>query len=285
MRQPVIAPNCCSEYTTKYKEGKNLVHLADEAVDLLLTVTSVTTLNEGLDLLGETTTRGRELEGPEEAVHLSEVGAAGVKLVNDVLNTHDTALAKVLLNNTVVSEGNAVTVDLSESSLVDKLTHRLKVGETKGYVGLDLVKHVEGSLVHLHEHTVVELAETKKLKNLPGLRGEIVDTADTDDKHHLCLGLDEEVTSPLSLTAEFDGRPLLAPVLSHILLGPLGDILPGSPPLLLGYSKFLGTIGLKGLYGLSLLENALGDVGAHGDVLGSPKHKGDAACSPICMHV
>jgi hypothetical protein len=62
---------------------KNLVHLADEFIDELLAVTKVTALNEMLELAGtETTSGGRELEGPEEVGGLLEVGANGKDLVD-----------------------------------------------------------------------------------------------------------------------------------------------------------------------------------------------------------
>lgn len=49
-----------------------LVHLADQLVDELLTVTEVTSLNEMPELAGsETSSGGGELEGPEEVGSLS----------------------------------------------------------------------------------------------------------------------------------------------------------------------------------------------------------------------
>ena len=87
----------------------NLVHLADEAVDVLLTVTVVTTLDEVLELAGVEATSGvGELEGPQEVVGLLEVGANGVDLVDQILHADNAVLAEVLLNDLVVSEGNTL---------------------------------------------------------------------------------------------------------------------------------------------------------------------------------
>ena len=155
----------------------NLVHLADESVDVLLTVTSVTTLDEVLDLAGVEATVGvGELEGPEEVVGLLEVGADGVDLVDQVFHADNAVLAEVLLNELVVGKGNALLVDLSVATLVDELTDGLEVGVTVGDVGVDNSQHLLGGLGETDEDTVVDLEQTEELQDLAGLRSDLVDT-------------------------------------------------------------------------------------------------------------
>ena len=155
----------------------NLVHLADESVDVLLTVTSVTTLDEMLDLAGVEATVGvGELEGPEEVVGLLEVGANGVDLVNQVFHADNAVLAEVLLNDLVVGKSNALLVDLSVATLVDELTDSLEVGVTVGDVGVDNSQHLLGGLGETDEDTVVDLEQTEELQDLAGLRSDLVDT-------------------------------------------------------------------------------------------------------------
>lgn len=77
----------------------HLVHLADELVDLVLTVTQITTLNEVLELpSAEATSGGRELEGPEEVGSLLEVWSYGVNLVDQILNGNYSILSEALFN-------------------------------------------------------------------------------------------------------------------------------------------------------------------------------------------
>ena len=155
----------------------NLVHLADESVDVLLTVTSVTTLDEVLDLAGVEATVGvGELEGPEEVVGLLEVGANGVDLVDQVFHADNAVLAEVLLNDLVVGKSNALLVDLSVATLVDELTDSLEVGVTVGDVGVDNSQHLLGGLGETDEDTVVDLEQTEKLQDLTGLGSDLVDT-------------------------------------------------------------------------------------------------------------
>ena len=155
----------------------NLVHLADESVDVLLTVTSVTTLDEVLDLAGVEATVGvGELEGPEEVVGLLEVGANGVDLVNQVFHADNAVLAEVLLNDLVVGKSNALLVDLSVATLVDELTDSLEVGVTVGDVGVDNSQHLLGGLGETDEDTVVDLEQTEELQDLTGLGSDFVDT-------------------------------------------------------------------------------------------------------------
>ena len=155
----------------------NLVHLADESVDVLLTVTSVTTLDEVLDLAGVEATVGvGELEGPEEVVGLLEVGANGVDLVDQVFHADNAVLAEVLLNDLVVGKSNALLVDLSVATLVDELTDSLEVGVTVGDEGVDNSQHLLGGLGETDEDTVVDLEQTEELQDLTGLGSDLVDT-------------------------------------------------------------------------------------------------------------
>lgn len=149
---------------TSRNEKKLLVHLANEGVDVVLAVTSVTTLNEVVELARVETTVGvGELEGPEEVGSLLEVGADGVDLVDEILNADDTVLAEVLFDDLVVGEGEALAVDLAVTALVDELTDGLEVGVTVGNVGVDDGEHLGGSLVQADKDTVVDLEETQQL--------------------------------------------------------------------------------------------------------------------------
>lgn len=201
-----------------------LVHLADEGVDLVLTVAKVTTLDEVLELAGAEATVGvAELEGPQEVGGLLEVGADGVDLVDQVLHTDDAVLAKVLLDDGVVGEGDALLVDLSVTALVDELLDALQVGVTVGDPGLDDLDHLHGSLGDLDEDTVVDLEQTEELEDLAGLGGNLVDTLDADDEDELLLGGDVEGTVLLGNAGKADLLALSVAVLLNVLLGTLED--------------------------------------------------------------
>ncbi len=135
-----------------------LVHLADKTVDLLLSVTQITTLDEVLELAGAEATVGvAELEGPQEVGGLLEVGADGVDLVDQVLNADNTVLAQVLLNDGVVGKGDTLLVDLSVSTLVDELLDALEVGVTIGDPRLNDLDHLSSGLGNTDKDTVVDL--------------------------------------------------------------------------------------------------------------------------------
>lgn len=107
-----------------------LQHAADEAVDVLLTITELTTLHEGDALLVETAVGAVELERPEEVVGLTEVPANGVDLVHKILDADDAVLAESLLDHRVLRDRDALAVDLAETALVDQLPNGLEVGGT-----------------------------------------------------------------------------------------------------------------------------------------------------------
>jgi hypothetical protein len=231
-------------------------HAVDELVDEFFAVAPDTSVGEGVALLLETAEGGGELEGPEEVVGLLEVGADGPDLVDKVLNAGDTILAENLIDASVVVEGNAGAVDLTVTTGVDKLAGGGAGGETVGDEGLDVADHVHGSLVHAHENTVVELAETEELHDLLLLGGKLVDTTGTDNEGDLGLGLNEEVTFLLGLALIVDKLLVSGGVLKSVLLGVVVSDLALLGTLLLGS----GAGGLEGGEHLGVTGDLLSDV-------------------------
>lgn len=239
---------------------KDLVHLADELVDLVLAVTSVTALDEVEGLaLGHTAGGAGELEGPEEVVGLLEVGSDGVDLVDQILHTDDTELAEALLDDLIVGQGDTLTINLTVTTLVDELADRLQVGLTVGNVGLDKLEHLLGGVGELDKGSVVDLTETEELHNLAGLGAELVDTLDTDDKGELGLLSNIVRTSVTGNTLETDLLLLSGAVLLDVGLGTLEDLGALGKGLLAGLDLGGGGSGAGLFNGLALLEDVLGD--------------------------
>merc|ERR1719410_594105 len=184
-------------FSSSLPEG--LDHLPQQLVDLLLTVTKVTTLDKVVGLLSPAAGGGVELHRPQEVGGVLEVGADGHDLVDEVLHADQAVLAQVLLDNVVAAQGGTLSVHLGESPLVDQFPHRLEVGGSPGDVGLADPQHVRCGLVELDEDSVVDLTEPEELEHLLDLGGHLVDTADTDDKGQLGLGGHVEVALLLSL--------------------------------------------------------------------------------------
>lgn len=249
----------------------DLVHLADESVDVLLTVAQVTTLDEVLELAGAEATVGvGQLEGPQEVGGLLEVGADGVDLVDQILDTDDTVLAEVLLDDGVVGQSDTLLVDLSVSTLVDELLDALQVGVTVGDPRLNNLDHLGDGLGDADEDTVVDLQQTEQLEDLAGLGGNLVDTLDTDDEDQLGLSRDVELAALLGNTRQADLLALCIAVLLNVLLSTLEDdatLLLVGLLLLLNLGRPLST---SLLLRLALLEEGLGDqdlvVGGDGTI-------------------
>lgn len=214
-----------------------------------------------LELSSDTPAAGGvgELEGPQEVGSLLESGANSVDLVDEILHADDAELAESLLDDGVIGERDSLLVDLSVSSLVDKLSDGSQVGVTEGNVRLDDSEELSGSLGDSHKDTVVDLVESQKLQDLSGLGGHLGDTLDSDHENELGLGGDVEGTVELGLSSETDLLSLSLSVLLNVLLGSGEDdlVLVGVCSLLLGSSGLLGGSDLVGV--LSLLEESLGD--------------------------
>lgn len=69
-----------------WQSNHHLVHLFNEFVNVLLTVSCVTTLSEASRFTDKSTKRGAQLEWPQESVHGLEVRARGVNFMYNVLD-------------------------------------------------------------------------------------------------------------------------------------------------------------------------------------------------------
>lgn len=167
-----------------------------------------------------------ELEWPEEVAGLLEVGANGVDLVDEILHADNAVLAKVLLDDGVVGERDALLLaGLGVSALVDELTDGLEVGVSVGNKWLDDLEHLLCGLGQADEDTVVDLEKTEELKGLALLGVDLVDTLDADDEDELGLSWDVVAALGLGDTGEADLLALCVAVLLDVGLGALEDLL------------------------------------------------------------
>jgi len=224
-----------TDNATQHHIRYTLVHLLDKSVDVLLSVTKITTLNEVLELSSTETTSGvGELEWPEEVAGLLEVGTDGEDLVDQVFHADNTVLAKVVLDKLVVGKSNSLLGNLAVSSLVDKLSDRLEVGIAIGNVWVDDGQHLLCSLGQTNENTVVDLEESEKLEDLAWLGGNLVDTLDSDNKDQLGLFLNVEGSALSAQSSKSDLLTLCITVFLDVLLSSFEDY---APLLLVGLYK------------------------------------------------
>lgn len=220
----------------------------------------ITTFNEVRSLASaETTGRRVELEGPQEVVGLLEVGTNSVDFVDQIFHTDDVVLAEGSFNDGVVSEGNALLVDLAETALVDEFADALQVRSTVGNVGFDNAQHVDGSLVELDKDTVVDLVQAEELQDLAGLGAELVDTLDADNESKLGGFRNVEGTFRASKTSQADFFAFSGQVFLDVGFSALEDffsLLGGGS---LG-SLFSSSASSTGLFdSLALLQDVEGD--------------------------
>lgn len=171
----------------------HLVHLLDKSIDVLLSVTKITTLNVVLEFpASEATSWVAQLEWPQEIASLLEVGTNSEDLVDQILHTHNAVLAQVVLNKLIVGKSNTLLVDLAISSLIDELSDRLEVGVAVGDERVDDCKHLLSGLGQTDKDTIVDLEESEKLEDLAWLGSDLVDTLDSNDEDEFVLLFDVE---------------------------------------------------------------------------------------------
>lgn len=192
-----------------------LVHSLDELVDVLLSVTSGTTLDKVLELsLNTPATRWvRQLEWTQEVVSLLEVWSNGVDFVNQVLNGDDTVFTELALDDGIVGKSDSLLVDLTVTSLVQKLSNGGQRWVTVSDVWLSKLQKLRSSLGDSNKDTGVDLKQSKQLQNLSWLRGNLGNTLDSNNENQLVLSLDIERAVSLGLTFGIDQSTLSLKVL------------------------------------------------------------------------
>ena len=106
----------------------NLKHFLDELIDFVFTVSRFSVFDEMRNLLSlEPTGRVGQMESPEEGVGLLKVGPNSEDFMNKIFHTDDSKRFKFVFNHRVVSNWNALLVDLGEPALVDNFTHVFEV--------------------------------------------------------------------------------------------------------------------------------------------------------------
>lgn len=138
-----------------------LVHLPDQSIDILLPIAEITALHEMPELpWSETSSRVAKLERPEEVVDLLKVWSDSEDFVNQVLHAHNTVLAEVLLDDSIVGERDTSLIgSLGVSTLVDELANGLEVGVAVRNERFDDLEHLRSGLGQANEDTIVDLKE------------------------------------------------------------------------------------------------------------------------------
>ena len=70
---------------------------------------------------------------PQEGVGLLEVGTDSDQLMDKVFDSSDSELAEVLFDDVVVVNGESLSVNLGETSLVDQISHQFSCGIAEQY--------------------------------------------------------------------------------------------------------------------------------------------------------
>ena len=121
------------------------------------------------------TRRITQLERPQEVARLLEIRSHGKNLVDQILHADDPVFSKVILNDLVVGERDALLVDFAVAALIDEGADGLEVRIAIGDVGLDDLEHFGGGLREADEDAVVDLEEAQELEDLAWFGGDFVD--------------------------------------------------------------------------------------------------------------
>ncbi len=183
-----------------------LDHLLNEPVNLVSLLAEGSVFVEVVQFLSVHSALGTvELERPQKVSSSLEVIPNGVNLVNHILHALHTSSSKSSSHHSVITERHTLSRHLSESTLVDELLDALQVRVSVTNVRLYKAKHLRGSGIHAHKHSVVDLLQAKELQDLSHLGRHVQDTTNTDHEHKLLLRGHEDATSRLGSSAVVNG--------------------------------------------------------------------------------
>lgn len=174
----------------------------------------------------ETTSWVAELEWPKEVAGLLEVWSDSVDLVDEVLHADNTVLAKVLLDDGVVGQRNALLLSsLCVTALVNELADRLEVWVSVCDKWLNDLQHLSGCLGQSNENAIVDLEKSEKLESLSLLWVDLVDTLDANNEDELWFSWDVVAALRLGYTGKSNLLALCIAVLLDVRLSTLEDLL------------------------------------------------------------
>lgn len=107
--------------------------------------------------------------------------------MNKILNAIDSVLSKLSCNDAIISKWKSASVDLTVSSLVNKLGDGSSGWEAVRDEWLNHFDHIPGGFVKLDENTIVQLSQSKEVQDLLWLWCKLIDTSDSDNESNFWL--------------------------------------------------------------------------------------------------
>ena len=157
-------------------------------VDVLFSVSPISSSLEGVSLVGKSSSGSSEFEGPEEVVGLLEVSTNSVDLVDKIFNIVNTLLSQWFLDDGVGRKRDSLLVDLSVSSLENNFSDGLSGWVSEGDVWLNSSEDVGWGFIDSDEDTIVDLSQSEDSQDSDNFGVEFVNTSDSNDECEFGLG-------------------------------------------------------------------------------------------------
>lgn len=120
-----------------------------------------TTIEITMSLLLDSFSWRIESEWEEEVVDLLELGTEVNNLIDNILNAFDSVFTKTLLDDLILNKRNSLSVEFSESSLIDKRLDGTLGWESISNIWLDMSKHIHRGFVILDKDSITDLGKSE----------------------------------------------------------------------------------------------------------------------------
>jgi len=169
-------------FFSKIFQNKNLVHFLDQIVDILFSVTEVTSLDKVVGDFSPASSWAGKFDWVQVVVDSLEVFADGVDFVDQIFDAVDTIFAHGFFDDVVVGDLDPLSVNLDGTSFVDHVLDGFLGWVSPSDEWITNSQHLEGGGVQSDENGVSDLSESKKLEGLLWFWGQLVDTSDSNDQ-------------------------------------------------------------------------------------------------------
>lgn len=143
--------------------------------------------------------------------------------MDHIFHADDAKFSKAFPNQGIISQSNALLVDLAITTLVDQLMHRLQVWITPCNIGFNNPQHVDRSFVELDECAIKNLTQAKKLQHLTDLGADAIDASYPDHKGKLGFSWNVVIAGFSGHPGHADLLPIHVPVLLVVSFGSFID--------------------------------------------------------------
>jgi len=133
-------------------------HFRDKVVNILFSVSPISTSLERMTLGSESTSRSSQFEGPQKVVCFLKVRSDSMNFINKIFDSGNTLLSKSLINYGIVGKRNSLLFNFTITSFEYKFSDSFSWRISKSNIWFYSSKEISWGFVDSNKYTIVNLS-------------------------------------------------------------------------------------------------------------------------------